>query len=150
MIMLMPIKMKVTMVVMTIAVMEQIIWPCFCFQVTSELEISMGDDCRRFGFSVIGGADEGIPPKIDDIAKGECQPRLWMSVLTRRWWWWWIAGGLGLRLGRFSGLVKVVSEAMTCLPTVKIVSAQLNSFIWTWNIIQIKGNPMGLVHKHSV
>ncbi|XP_037072278.1 MAGUK p55 subfamily member 5-like isoform X2 [Pollicipes pollicipes] len=37
---------------------------------THQVEISMAEDGKRFGFSVIGGADEGIRPKIDDIAKG--------------------------------------------------------------------------------
>ena len=40
------------------------------FQDTREVQLAMGTDCKRFGFSVIGGADEGIRPKIDDIAEG--------------------------------------------------------------------------------
>ena len=26
---------------------------------------------RRFGFSVMGGSDEGFPPRIDDITEGQ-------------------------------------------------------------------------------
>ncbi|XP_043206273.1 uncharacterized protein LOC122372769 isoform X2 [Amphibalanus amphitrite] len=35
-----------------------------------DVRLTMGADSRRFGFSVIGGADEGIRPKIDDVAEG--------------------------------------------------------------------------------
>ena len=33
----------------------------------------MGPSDRRFGFSVMGGIDEGFPPRIDDIAPGTNQ-----------------------------------------------------------------------------
>ena len=29
----------------------------------------LGDE-KRFGFSVMGGVDEGFPPRIDEISKG--------------------------------------------------------------------------------
>ena len=30
----------------------------------------LGDE-KRFGFSVMGGTDEGFPPRIDDISEGK-------------------------------------------------------------------------------
>lgn len=32
----------------------------------------MGDE-KRFGFSVMGGIDEGFPPRIDNIVKGKTE-----------------------------------------------------------------------------
>lgn len=32
----------------------------------------LGDE-KRFGFSVMGGVDEGFPPRIDEISKGRLQ-----------------------------------------------------------------------------
>ena len=31
----------------------------------------LGDE-KRFGFSVMGGEDEGFPPRIDEISEGMC------------------------------------------------------------------------------
>ena len=36
----------------------------------------LGDE-KRFGFSVMGGVDEGFPPRIDEISKGD----LWLCYL---------------------------------------------------------------------
>ena len=35
-----------------------------------EVDLFMSDDDKRFGFSVIGGYDEGIAPRVDDITAG--------------------------------------------------------------------------------
>jgi len=32
--------------------------------------VTLGPHDRRFGFSVVGGKEEGFPPRIDEIAKG--------------------------------------------------------------------------------
>ncbi|XP_071521701.1 LOW QUALITY PROTEIN: uncharacterized protein sdt [Panulirus ornatus] len=36
----------------------------------TEINLFLGPADRRFGFSVVGGVDEGFPPRIDEIAKG--------------------------------------------------------------------------------
>ncbi|XP_050710409.1 uncharacterized protein LOC126995166 isoform X3 [Eriocheir sinensis] len=36
----------------------------------NEVHLFLGPADRRFGFSVVGGMDEGFPPRIDEIAKG--------------------------------------------------------------------------------
>ncbi|XP_042885379.1 uncharacterized protein LOC122261683 isoform X2 [Penaeus japonicus] len=38
---------------------------------STEINLFLGPADRRFGFSVVGGVDEGFPPRIDEIAKGE-------------------------------------------------------------------------------
>lgn len=38
---------------------------------TFDIEVELKKKERRFGFSVMGGRDEGFRPRIDDIAKGE-------------------------------------------------------------------------------
>ena len=56
--------------------MEQIFnYVCFVSQGDEAVEFSvnvriLGDE-KRFGFSVMGGVDEGFPPRIDEISKGE-------------------------------------------------------------------------------
>ena len=35
------------------------------------VEVTLGPNDRRFGFSVVGGQEEGFPPRIDEIAKGK-------------------------------------------------------------------------------
>lgn len=42
----------------------------------------LGDE-KRFGFSVMGGTDEGFPPRIDEISPGIALQRLFPKVL--RW-----------------------------------------------------------------
>ena len=37
-----------------------------------DVELFMSDDDTRFGFSVIGGYDEGIAARVDEITMGEC------------------------------------------------------------------------------
>lgn len=36
-----------------------------------DVKLVMNNEDRRFGFSVIGGYDEGIAPRVDDITSGE-------------------------------------------------------------------------------
>ncbi|XP_042210007.1 uncharacterized protein LOC121857817 isoform X3 [Homarus americanus] len=36
----------------------------------AEINLFLGPADRRFGFSVVGGVDEGFPPRIDEMAKG--------------------------------------------------------------------------------
>jgi hypothetical protein len=36
-----------------------------------DFEIKLVNDERRFGFSVIGGMDEGFPPCIDEVSPGK-------------------------------------------------------------------------------
>ena len=36
-----------------------------------EVFLAMEQTDRRFGFSVVGGIDEGFPPKIDGISDGK-------------------------------------------------------------------------------
>ena len=56
--------------------LEQIFnYLCFVSQGDEAVEFSvnvriLGDE-KRFGFSVMGGVDEGFPPRIDEISKGE-------------------------------------------------------------------------------
>lgn len=40
----------------------------------------LGDE-KRFGFSVMGGTDEGFPPRIDEISPGIALQRLFPKVL---------------------------------------------------------------------
>ncbi|XP_037773643.1 uncharacterized protein LOC119569640 isoform X3 [Penaeus monodon] len=37
---------------------------------STEINLFLGPADRRFGFSVVGGVDEGFPPRLDEIAKG--------------------------------------------------------------------------------
>ena len=34
------------------------------------VQVTLGTNDRRFGFSVVGGLEEGFPPRIDEIAPG--------------------------------------------------------------------------------
>ena len=52
---------------------------CVCFIQNAEVipppqsdrvDVTLGPDDRRFGFSVVGGREEGFPPRIDEIAPG--------------------------------------------------------------------------------
>lgn len=42
------------------------------------VQVTLGPHDRRFGFSVVGGKEEGFPPRIDEIAKG-MQPS-WQGI----------------------------------------------------------------------
>jgi hypothetical protein len=33
----------------------------------------MASNDRRFGFSVVGGVDEGVSPRVDDVQPGKCE-----------------------------------------------------------------------------
>jgi hypothetical protein len=33
----------------------------------------MASSDRRFGFSVVGGVDEGVRPRVDDVQPGKCE-----------------------------------------------------------------------------
>lgn len=35
------------------------------------VDVTLGPNDRRFGFSVVGGSEEGFPPRIDEIAAGK-------------------------------------------------------------------------------
>jgi hypothetical protein len=35
------------------------------------VQVTLGHNDRRFGFSVVGGLEEGFPPRIDEIAPGK-------------------------------------------------------------------------------
>lgn len=35
-----------------------------------DVKLQLGDDDKRYGFSIMGGADEGFCPRVEDIAKG--------------------------------------------------------------------------------
>jgi hypothetical protein len=35
--------------------------------------LCMASTDRRFGFSVVGGVDEGLTPRVDDIQPGKCE-----------------------------------------------------------------------------
>ena len=35
--------------------------------------LCMASNDRRFGFSVVGGVDEGVRPRVDDVQPGKCQ-----------------------------------------------------------------------------
>ena len=37
---------------------------------SDRVDVTLGPDDRRFGFSVVGGREEGFPPRIDEIAPG--------------------------------------------------------------------------------
>ena len=37
----------------------------------NEVHLFLGPTDRRFGFSVVGGMDEGFSPRIDEMAKGK-------------------------------------------------------------------------------
>ena len=39
--------------------------------------VRLGPNDRRFGFSVVGGSEEGFPPRIDEIASGN-----WIGCLA--------------------------------------------------------------------
>lgn len=43
----------------------------------------LGDE-KRFGFSVMGGTDEGFPPRIDEISPGIVLQSLFTKVLRRQ------------------------------------------------------------------
>jgi hypothetical protein len=47
-----------------------------------DLSLLMNDDEVRFGFSVIGGYDEGIAPRVDDVSPGE--NRLKFAIRCKR------------------------------------------------------------------
>ena len=38
------------------------------------VDVTLGPNDRRFGFSVVGGLEEGFAPRIDEIAKGNSRP----------------------------------------------------------------------------
>ena len=42
--------------------------------------VTLGPHDRRFGFSVVGGKEEGFPPRIDEIAKG-----IYLSLSLYNW-----------------------------------------------------------------
>ena len=46
-----------------------------CFQEGDQREyvihLQMEEDEPRFGFSVMGGEDEGFPPRVDEVSMGE-------------------------------------------------------------------------------
>jgi hypothetical protein len=42
-----------------------------CLELSVVLSMVRGE--RRFGFSVVGGVDEGLTPRVDDIQPGECK-----------------------------------------------------------------------------
>ncbi|XP_012557503.1 protein PALS1 isoform X1 [Hydra vulgaris] len=46
----------------------------------STILIEMGPSDRRFGFSVMGGIDEGFPPRIDDISPGSPAERCGLQL----------------------------------------------------------------------
>jgi hypothetical protein len=35
--------------------------------------LCMASNDRRFGFSVVGGVDEGVRPRVDDVQPGKCE-----------------------------------------------------------------------------
>jgi hypothetical protein len=53
----------------------------------------MASNDRRFGFSVVGGVDEGVRPRVDDVQPGKCEV-FHNTALRVRYWRVVLAGWL--------------------------------------------------------